>query len=81
MVTEYVELIARFELDETPVDNVYESSVMIYVQNGVIRVERAEIDYLVLDAASSSIYAGSEFALLSCVVYVLVGDELENVVL
>jgi hypothetical protein len=83
VVTEYVELIARFELDETPVDNVYESSVIIYVQDAMVHVEGAETDYHVLDAAGRLIYTGRD-AVLSLprgVYVVVVGDEVEKVVL
>ena len=84
VVTEDVELMAEFEEDgKTLVDNVDESSVMIYVQNGVIYVEGAETDYHVLDAAGRLIYSGRDAQLsLPRGVYVVVGgDEVEKVVL
>jgi hypothetical protein len=83
VVVEDIELRTEFELDGTPVDNVDESSVMIYVQNGVIHVEGAETDYHVLDAAGRLIYTGRD-AVLSLprgVYVVVVGDEVEKVVL
>ena len=84
VLTEDVELRAEFEEDgKTLVDNVDESSVMIYVQNGVIYVEGAETDYHVLDAAGRLIYTGRD-AVLSLprgVYVVVVGDEVEKVVL
>jgi hypothetical protein len=83
VVVEDIELRAEFELDGTPVDNVDESSVMIYVQNGVIYVEGAETDYHVLDAAGRLIYLGRDAQLLlpRGVYVVVVGDEVEKVVI
>ena len=83
VVVEDIELRAEFELAGTPVDNVDESSVMIYVQNGVIYVEGAETDYHVLDATGRLIYTGRDAVLsLPCGVYVVVvGDEVEKVVI
>ena len=82
-VTEDITLTVEFGLDGTPVDNVDESSVMIYVQNGVIYVEGAETDYHVLDAAGRLIYTGRD-AVLSLprgVYVVVVGGEVEKVVI
>jgi hypothetical protein len=84
VVVEDIELRAEFEEDgKTPVDNVDESSVMIYVQNGVIYVEGAETDYHVLDAAGRLIYTGRDAVLsLPRGVYVIaIGGEVEKVVL
>ena len=83
VVTEDIELRAEFELDGTPVDNVDESSVMIYVQNGVIYVEGAEADYHVLDAAGRLIYSGrdAQLSLPRGVYVVVVGDAVEKIVL
>ena len=85
MVTEDVTLIAEFELDgdETSVENIKESSIIVYVRDRVIYVEGIEEDYHVLDAAGRLIYSGSDAALaLPRGVYVVVvGDEVENVVL
>jgi hypothetical protein len=84
VVTEDVELRAEFEEDgKTLVDNVDESSVMIYVQNGVIHVEGAETDYHVLDAAGRLIYTGrdAQLSLPRGVYVVVVGDEVEKVVI
>ena len=84
VVTENVELQAEFEEDgKTFVDNVDESSVMIYVQNGVLYVEDAETDFYVLYAAGRLVYSGRESALsLPRGVYVVnVGDEVQKVVI
>jgi hypothetical protein len=84
VVTEDVELRAEFEEDgKTLVDNVDESSVMIYVQNGVIYVEGAETDYHVLDVAGCLIYTGRDAVLsLPRGVYVIAIDgEVEKIVL
>ena len=64
-------------------DNVDESSVMIYVQNGVIYVEGAETDYHVLDAAGRLIYTGrdAQLSLPRGVYVVVVGGEVEKVVI
>ena len=83
VVVEDIELRAEFELDGTPVDNVDESSVMIYVQNGVIYVEGAETDYHVLDAAGRLIYSGrdAQLSLPRGVYMVAIEGEVEKVVL
>ena len=82
-VTEDITLTVEFGLDGTPVDNVDESSVMIYVQNGVIYVEGAETDYHVLDAAGRLIYSGrdAQLSLPRGVYVVVVGGEVEKVVI
>ena len=83
VVVEDVELRAEFELDGTPVDNVDDSSVMIYVQNGMLYIEGVEIDYNVFDASGRLIYTGRDAQLqLPRGVYVIaVGDKIQKVVL
>ena len=83
VVTEDVELTAEFELDGTPVDNVDESSVIVYVQDGVIYVEGIDADYNVFDASGRLIYTGCDTQLqLPRGVYVIaVGGEVEKVVI
>ena len=84
VVTEDVELQAEFKEDgKTFVDNVDGSSVMIYVQDGVLYVEGAETDYYVLDAAGRLIYTGrvAELSLPRGVYVVNVGGEVEKVVI
>ena len=83
VVWEDVELNAKFELDGTSVDNVNESSVIIYVQNGVIYVEGAETNYYVLDAAGRLIYIGrdSKLQLPRGVYMIAIGDKVQKVVI
>ena len=84
VVTEDVELRAEFEEDgKTLVDNVDESSVMIYVQNGVFYVEGIDADYNVFDASGRLIYTGRDAQLsLPRGVYVIaIGGEVEKIVL
>ena len=85
VVVEDVELRAEFELDGTPVDNdnVDESSVMIYVQNGMLYIEGVEIDYNVFDASGRLVYSGRDAQLhLPRGVYMIaVGSKIQKVVL
>ena len=84
VVTEDVELMAKFEEDDkTMDDNVDESSVIVYVQDGVIYIEGADADYNVFDASGRLIYTGRDAQLqLPRGVYVIaVGGEVEKVVI
>ena len=83
VVVEDVELRAEFELDRTPVDNIDDSSVMIYVQNGMLYIEGVEIDYNVFDASGRLIYTGRDAQLqLPRGVYMIVmGNQIQKVVL
>ena len=83
VVTEDVELTAEFELDGTPVDNVDESSVIVYVQDGVIYVEGIDADYNVFDVNGRLVYSGRDAQLqLPRGVYVVaVEGEVEKIVL
>ena len=83
VVNWYIELGVTFELDGTPVEDVDESSMMIYVQDGTLYVEGAETDYHVLDAAGRLIYSGrdAQLSLPRGVYVVVVGDEVEKVVI
>ncbi len=83
VVTEDVELTAEFELDGTPVDNVDESSVIVYVQDGVIYVEGIDADYNVFDVNGRLVYTGRDTQLsLPRGVYVIAIDgEVEKVVI
>ena len=84
VVTEDVELMAEFEEDDkTMDDNVDESSVIVYVQDGVIYIEGADADYNVFDASGQLIYTGRDAQLqLPRGVYVIaVGGEVEKVVI
>ena len=84
VVTEEVELMAEFEEDDkTMDDNVDESSVIVYVQDGVIYIEGADADYNVFDASGRLIYTGRDAQLsLPRGVYVIaVGGEVEKVVI
>ena len=84
VVTEDVELMAKFEEDDkTMDDNVDESSVIVYVQDGVIYIEGAETDYHVLDAAGRLIYSGrdAQLSLPRGVYAIAVGGEVEKVVI
>ena len=83
VVVEDVELRAEFELDGTPVDNVDDSSVMIYVQNGMLYIEGVEIDYNVFDASGRLIYTGrdAQLSLPRGVYMIAIGDKIQKVVL
>ncbi|MBO5085610.1 MAG: hypothetical protein J6A44_03885, partial [Paludibacteraceae bacterium] len=84
VVTEEVELMAEFEEDDkTMDDNVDESSVIVYVQDGVIYIEGADADYNVFDASGRLIYTGrdAQLSLPRGVYMIAVGGEVEKVVL
>ena len=83
VVVEDVELRAEFELDGTPVDNVDDSSVMIYVQNGMLYIEGVEIDYNVFDASGRLIYTGrdAQLSLPRGVYMIVMGNQIQKVVL
>ena len=82
-VTEDIELSATFELDETPVDNITNSYVVIYTNGNILHIEGAETDYYVLDAAGRLIYSGrdTELQLPRGVYVVNVGGEVQKVVI
>lgn len=83
VVTEDVNLMAMFELEGTPVNNVEESFVQVYVRDGEIYVEGINEDYQIFDAFGRLVYIGRESALsLPCGVYVVViGNEVQKIVL
>ena len=80
---EDIDLMAIFESDGTPVDNIKEPSVQVYVREEVLYVEGTETDYHVFDAAGRLVYSGRESALsLPRGVYVVnVGGEVQKVVI
>lgn len=83
VVTEDVNLMAMFELEGTPVNNVEESFVQVYVRDGEIYVEGINEDYQIFDAFGRLVYIGRESALsLPRGVYVVViGNEVQKIVL
>ncbi|MBQ8722232.1 MAG: leucine-rich repeat protein [Paludibacteraceae bacterium] len=84
VVTEDVELMAEFEEDDkTMDDNVDESSVIVYVQDGVFYIEGADADYNVFDASGRLIYSGrdAQLSLPRGVYVIVVGGEVEKVVI
>ena len=83
IVKEDITLSAEFELDRTPVDNIDDSSVMIYVQNGMLYIEGVEIDYNVFDASGRLIYTGrdAQLSLPRGVYMIVMGNQIQKVVL
>ena len=84
VVTEDVELMAEFEEDDkTMDDNVDESSVIVYVQNGMIYIEGVGADYQVFNVNGRLIYTGRDAQLhLPRGVYMIAVDgEVQKVVL
>ena len=83
IVTEDITLSAEFELDETPVENVTDNSVLIYSKDNKLYVEGAKTDYYVLDMAGRLIYSGRDTQVqLPRGVYVInINGELQKVVL
>jgi hypothetical protein len=65
------------------VDNVDESSVMIYVQNGMLYIEGVETDYNLFDASGRLVYIGrdAQLSLPRGVYVVAVAGEVEKVVI
>ena len=83
VVTEDIELSAKFELDGTPVDNITNSNVIIYTNGYTLHIEGAETDYYVLDAAGRLIYSGrdTEIQLPRGVYMINVGGKVQKVVI
>ncbi len=85
LVTEDMTITAEFAPigTETSVDNLDETTINIYSNNAVLYVDGLSTDYQVFDVNGRLIYSGSESALaLPRGVYVVVvGDEVEKVVL
>ena len=82
VITEDLTLTAEFALDETPVEDTEESSVIVYVHDGMVYVEGVEEDYHVLDAMGRLVYKGHEsILLLPRGVYVIrIGNEEQKII-
>ena len=83
IVKEDIDLMAIFESDGTPVNNIGDSSVQVYVREGVFYIEDINEDYRIFDSFGRLVYVGRDAQLqLPCGVYlVVVGDEVQKVVI
>ena len=80
---EDIDLMAMFELEGTPVDNVEESFVQVYVRDGEIYVEGMNEDYQIFDTFGRLVYIGrgSVLSLPRGVYVVVIGNEVQKIVL
>ncbi len=82
---EFFNIIPAPEYNDKPtnVENITETSFIIYTQGGMLYVEVIEADYNVFDASGRLIYTGRESTLLlpRGVYMIVVGNEVEKIVL